>query len=43
VFEGIEPGSGRRLGVGAIRGDLRWGCHDYDLARGWREIWGGWR
>jgi hypothetical protein len=27
-------GSGRHLGVGPISGDLRWGSHDYELARG---------
>src|ERR1035437_7286251 len=52
VLQGVEAGdglaldgagSGGLLGVGPIGGDLSRGCHDYDLARGWRGIWGGWR
>jgi hypothetical protein len=31
------------LRVGAIGGNLSWGSHDYDLARGWRRIRGGGR
>src|ERR1035437_1106546 len=51
VLQGVEAGdglaldgagSGGLLRVGAIGGDLSGGSHDYDLARGWRGIW-GWR
>ena len=52
VLQGVEAGgglaldgagSGGFLRVGAIGGDLSGGCHDYDLARGWRGIWRGGR
>src|ERR1035437_1232198 len=52
MFEGVEAGgglaldgagSGGLLGVGLVGGDLCWGCHDYDLACGWRETWSGGR